>query len=137
MLLTGRNHHRVGNGTIAEWATDFDGDSGVIPKTSASIAEVLHHYGYKSSAFGRWHNTPAKQTTTTGPFHRWLSGHGFDSFYGFIAGQTSQHQPRLYETINPSERTYDERHHLTEDMAAKAIARLKQHQVTFGGIRWI
>ena len=45
-LLTGRNHHRVGNGTIAERATDFDGYSGVIPKTSATVAEVLHHYGY-------------------------------------------------------------------------------------------
>jgi arylsulfatase len=127
-LLTGRNHHRVGNGTIAERATDFDGYSGVIPKTSATIAEVLHHYGYKSSAFGKWHNTPADQTTTMGPFDRWPTGHGFDYFYGFIAGETSQYEPRLYENINPVEPPHDERYHLTEDMAAKAIAWLKQHQ---------
>jgi arylsulfatase len=127
-LLTGRNHHRVGNGTIAERATDFDGYSGVIPKTSATIAEVLHHYGYKSSAFGKWHNTPANQTTTMGPFDRWPTGHGFDYFYGFIAGETSQYEPRLYENINPVEPPHDERYHLTEDMAAKAIAWLKQHQ---------
>ena len=127
-LLTGRNHHRVGNGTIAERATDFDGYSGVIPKTSATIAEVLHHYGYKSSAFGKWHNTPANQTTTMGPFDRWPTGHGFDYFYGFIAGETSQYEPRLYENINPVEPPHDEKYHLTEDMAAKAIAWLKQHQ---------
>jgi len=127
-LLTGRNHHRVGNGTIAERATDFDGYSGVIPKTSATIAEVLHHYGYKSSAFGKWHNTPANQTTTMGPFDRWPTGHGFDYFYGFIAGETSQYEPRLYENINPVEPPHNEKYHLTEDMAAKAIAWLKQHQ---------
>jgi arylsulfatase len=127
-LLTGRNHHRVGNGTIAERATDFDGYSGVIPKTSATIAEVLHHYGYKSSAFGKWHNTPANQTTTMGPFDRWPTGHGFDYFYGFIAGETSQYEPRLYENINPVEPPHDEKYHLTEDMAAKAIGWLKQHQ---------
>ena len=32
-LLTGRNHHRVGNGQIAEMANDWDGYSGVIPKS--------------------------------------------------------------------------------------------------------
>ena len=106
-LLTGRNHHRVGNGTIAERATDFDGYSGVIPKTSATLAEVLHHYGYKSSAFGKWHNTPANQTTTMGPFDRWPTGHGFDYFYGFLAGETSQYEPRLYENINPVEPPHD------------------------------
>jgi arylsulfatase A-like enzyme len=61
----------------------------VIPKTSATMAEVLHHYGYKTAAFGKWHNTPADQTTAMGPFDRWPTGHGFDYFYGFLAGETS------------------------------------------------
>ena len=65
-LLTGRNHHRVGNGQIAELANDWDGYSGVIPKTSATVAEVLKDYGYATSAFGKWHNTPAEQTTAAG-----------------------------------------------------------------------
>ena len=34
-LLTGRNHHRVGNGQIAELANDWDGYSGQIPRSSA------------------------------------------------------------------------------------------------------
>ena len=79
-LLTGRNHHRVGSGTIAERAVDWDGYSGVMPKTSASIAEILRHYGYKTSAFGKWHNTPADQTTAMGPFDYWPTGYGFDYF---------------------------------------------------------
>ncbi len=127
-LLTGRNHHRVGNGTIAERASDFDGYTGVIPKTSATIPEVLHHYGFKSAAFGKWHNTPANETTAMGPFDRWPTGHGFDYFYGFLAGETSQYEPRLYENQNPVEPPHSETYHLTEDMAEKAIAWLKRHQ---------
>jgi arylsulfatase len=69
-LLTGRNHQRVGNGTIAERAVDWDGYTGVIPKTSATMAEVLRHYGYRTAAFGKWHNTPADQTTAMGPADR-------------------------------------------------------------------
>ena len=37
-LLTGRNHHRVGNGQIGELANDWDGYLGVIPKSSATVA---------------------------------------------------------------------------------------------------
>ena len=40
-LLTGRNHTRVGSGTIAERAVAFDGYTGVIPKAAATVAEVL------------------------------------------------------------------------------------------------
>ena len=127
-LLTGRNHQRVSSGTIAERATDWDGYSGVIPKTSATIAEVLRHYGYKTSAFGKWHNTPADQTTAMGPFDRWPTGHGFDYFYGFIAGETSQYEPRLYENTNPVEPPHGQSYHLSEDLAEKAVTWLRRHQ---------
>ena len=62
-LLTGRNHTRVGNGQIAEWANDWDGYSGVIPKTAATLPEILKNYGYSTSAFGKWHNTPMPHTS--------------------------------------------------------------------------
>ena len=61
-LLTGRNHHRVGNGQIAEFANDWDGYRGLIPRTAATVANVLGDYGYSTSAFGKWHNTPANET---------------------------------------------------------------------------
>ena len=127
-LLTGRNHHRVGNGTIAERASDFDGYTGIIPKSSSTLPEVLHHYGYRSAAFGKWHNTPANQTTAMGPFDRWPTGHGFDYFYGFLAGETSQWEPRLYENLNPVEPPHSEKYHLTEDMVDKGLAWIKRHQ---------
>jgi arylsulfatase len=53
-LLTGRNHHHVGAGVIAEMASDFDGYIGTIPNTSATLAKVLGYYGYNTSAFGKW-----------------------------------------------------------------------------------
>ena len=127
-LLTGRNHQRVGSGTIAERAVDWDGYTGIIPKTSATIAEVLKNYGYKTSAFGKWHNTPADQTTAMGPFTYWPTSYGFDYFYGFLAGETSQWEPRLVENTTPIEPPHDEKYHLTEDMAAQAITWLKKHR---------
>lgn len=127
-LLTGRNHHRVHSGTIAERAVDWDGYTGVIGKDTATVAEVLRHYGYKTAAFGKWHNSPANQTTAMGPFDRWPTGHGFDHFYGFIAGETSQWEPRLYENTNPVEPPADPTYHLSEDLADKAIVWLRQHE---------
>jgi arylsulfatase len=127
-LLTGRNHQRVGSGTIAERAVDWDGYTGVMPKTSATVAEVLKNYGYKTSAFGKWHNTPADQTTAMGPFTYWPTGYGFEHFYGFLAGETSQWEPRLVENTTAIEPPHDEKYHLTEDMAEKGIDWLKKHR---------
>ena len=127
-LLTGRNHTRVGSGTIAERAVNWDGYTGVIPKSSATVAEVLKEYGYKTSAFGKWHNTPATETTSMGPKDRWPNGYGFEYFYGFMAGETSQYEPRLVENYNYVEPPVDDKYHLTEDLAEKALTWLDEHQ---------
>ncbi len=127
-LLTGRNHTRVGYGTIAERAVAFDGFTGIMPKEAATMAEVLRHYGYKTSAFGKWHNTPATETTTMGPFDRWPTGYGFDHFWGFIAGETSQWEPRLTDDTRHIEPPHDANYHLTEGMADEALAWLDDHQ---------
>jgi len=129
-LLTGRNHQRVGSGTIAERAVDWDGYTGVIPRTSATLPKVLGAYGYKTAAFGKWHNTPATETTAMGPFTLWPTGEGigFDYFSGFLAGETSQWEPRLVENFNTIEPPHDEKYHLSEDMADKAITWMRKHR---------
>ena len=86
-LLTGRNHTSVGNGQIAALANDFDGFSGVIPKTSATVPEVLKHYGYSTGAWGKWHNTPEEQISSQGAFEYWPTGTSFEYLYGFLAGE--------------------------------------------------
>ncbi|MBK5967108.1 arylsulfatase [Thiocystis minor] len=129
-LLTGRNHQRVGSGTIAERAVDWDGYTGVIPRTAATLPKVLGAYGYKTAAFGKWHNTPATETTAMGPFTLWPTGEGigFDYFYGFLAGETSQWEPRLVENLNPVEPPHDPTYHLSEDLADQAVGWLRKHR---------
>ena len=130
-LLTGRNHHRIGAGQIAELANDWDGYSGVQPKTSAMVPEVLRSYGYHTGAWGKWHNTPANQTTAAGPFDNWPTGYGFDYFYGFLAGEASQYEPHLVRNttvVHPNKPKDGRPYHLTEDIADDAIGWLQQHK---------
>jgi arylsulfatase len=129
-LLTGRNHTRVGNGQICELANDWDGFSGTIPKTSQSVAKVLQAYGYNTGAWGKWHNTPAEQTTSKGPFEYWPTGYGFEYFYGFLAGEASQYEPSMVRnttTVSPHE-LHREGYHVTEDIADDAIHWLREQQ---------
>ncbi|MGB3584100.1 MAG: arylsulfatase [Roseiarcus sp.] len=129
-LLTGRNHHRVGNGQIAEMANDWDGYSGKIPKSSALAPEVLKDYGYATAAWGKWHNTPAEETTPAGPFENWPTGLGFEYFYGFLAGEASQYEPNLVRntTYVQTPKTVEEGYHLSEDLADDAIGWLHKHK---------
>jgi len=129
-LLTGRNHTRVSSGTIAERAVDWDGFTGIIPKEAATVAEVLKNYGYNTAAFGKWHNTPADQTTSQGPFTYWPTQYGFEHFYGFLAGETSQWEPRLFNDNTPVEPPRDEKYHLSTDLADRAIEWMER-QKTF------
>jgi arylsulfatase A-like enzyme len=129
-LLTGRNHHRIGNGQIAELANDWDGYAGEIPKSSALVAEVLKDYGYATAAWGKWHNTPAIETTAAGPFHNWPSEIGFEYFYGFLAGEASQYEPNLVRntTCVLPPKSPEEGYHLSEDLADDAIGWLHRHK---------
>jgi arylsulfatase len=129
-LLTGRNHHHVGNGVITEKAVDWDGYIGTIPQTTATVARVLTEYSYNTAAFGKWHNTPATETTTMGPFTHWPTGSrmGFSYFYGFLAGETSQWEPRLVENLNQVEPPHEQSYHLSTDLADKAVGWLRQHR---------
>ena len=129
-VLTGRNHHAVGFGQIPEYASDFDGYVGEIPRSAATIADVLSGYGYATGAFGKWHNTPVDHVTRNGPFGRWPTGHGFDYFYGFVAAETSQYEPRLFENTTPLEPPDDSGYHLTTDCADKAVAYLRRQRNT-------
>jgi arylsulfatase len=129
-MLTGRNHHRVGNGQIAELANDWDGYSGRIPKSSALAAEVLKDYGYSTAAFGKWHNTPAEETTAAGPFENWPTELGFEYFYGFLAGEASQYEPNLVRntTVVLPPKSPEQGYHLSEDLAEDAIGWLHKHK---------
>lgn len=127
-LLTGRNHTRVGNGQIAALANDFDGFSGTIPKSSATVAEVLKNYGYNTGAWGKWHNTPEEQITSKGPFDFWPTGYGFEYFYGFLAGEASQYEPTMVRNTTQVTDHRGTGYHLSDDIATDAIQWLREQR---------
>ncbi|MBK7729113.1 MAG: arylsulfatase [Gammaproteobacteria bacterium] len=100
-LLTGRNHHAVGNGIVANLSTGFPGYDNLLPKSAATIAEVLRQNGYNTAMFGKHHNAPEWQVSAAGPFDLWPTGLGFEYFFGFIAAETNQYTPALYRGITP------------------------------------
>jgi arylsulfatase len=95
-IITGRNHHSVGFGVIAEQATGFPGYDSVIGVENATIGRILRDNGYATSWFGKDHNTPAFEASQAGPFDQWPTGMGFDYFYGFVGGDTNQWTPNLF-----------------------------------------
>jgi len=92
----GRNHHSVGLGVVSEQATGFPGYDSFIGKDAATIGEILKENGYATSWFGKDHKTPNFQASQAGPFDQWPIGLGFEYFYGFVVGDTSQWQPNLF-----------------------------------------
>jgi arylsulfatase len=92
-LITGRNHHSVGYGVIAEQASGYPGYDSIITKDKATIGTILRENGYHTSWFGKNHNTPSFQASDLGPFDQWPTGMGFEYFYGFMGGDTNQWQP--------------------------------------------
>ena len=125
-LLTGRNHHSVGNGVITEAATGYDGYTGMIPRSAGTIAEILRLSGYATAWFGKNHNTPDWETSQNGPFDRWPSGYGFDYFYGFMGGDMDQWRPTLYENHNLVPASTDPNYILTPDLVDHAISWLRR-----------
>jgi arylsulfatase len=123
-LLTGRNHHSVGMGSITETATSAPGNSSLRPNTKAPLAMTLKLNGYSTAQFGKCHEVPVWQSSPLGPFDAWPSGGGgFETFYGFIGGENNQWDPALYDGTTPVEPpgTPEEGYHLTEDLADRAI----------------
>ena len=100
-LITGRNHHNVGFGVVSEQSTGFPGYDSFIGQDAVTIGEILKQNGYATSWFGKDHNTPTFLASQVGPFEQWPIGLGFEYFYGFVGGDTSQWQPNLFRNTTP------------------------------------
>ena len=81
---------------ISEQATGYPGYNSIIPDNKATIGRILKDNGYRTSWFGKDHNTPAFQASQDGPFDQWPIGMGFEYFYGFVGGDANQWQPNLF-----------------------------------------
>ncbi|MDX2935529.1 arylsulfatase [Streptomyces ipomoeae] len=132
-LLTGRNHHTVGMGGITEVSTSQPGYDAVRPDSCAPLAEILRLNGYNTGAFGKWHQTPTWETSRSGPFDHWPTGEGFERFYGFSGGETDQWQPTLFEGNKAIRTPGREGYHLSEDLADRLIADIREQQAMTPG----
>lgn len=122
-ILTGRNHHSNGLACITEGATGYPGYDGRMPFQNGMLSEILLQNGYNTFCIGKWHLSPSEEGTPAGPYHRWPLGRGFERFYGFLGGETSQWYPDLvYDNHSMSApKSPEEGYHLTEDLTDKAI----------------
>ncbi len=120
-LLTGRNHHAVGFGSIAEFAGGWPGYDATWPKSAAGGAKILQENGYTTAAFGKWHLTPDNQQGPAGPFDRWPNGLGFDYFWGFLGGESGQYDPVIEENNTCIGVQKGKDYYLPTDMANRAI----------------
>lgn len=122
-LLTGRNHHSVGMAKISNMDTGYPNMRGALPRSSATLAEILRDKGYATFATGKWHLAPLSECTSAGPFRNWPLQKGFDRFYGFLQGETDQFYPELtYDNhfVDPPA-TPEEGYHVSEDIVDHAI----------------
>ena len=95
----------------------------MLPASTATMGAIFKDNGYDTSWFGKNHNTPDWESSVAGPFTRWPTGMGFDYFYGFIAGETNQYYPVIFENTKAVEpdKTPEQGYHFMADMTDHAI----------------
>jgi arylsulfatase A-like enzyme len=137
-LLTGRNHHLNGMGSITEGANGFPGASGYIPEQCATIAQILQENGWSTFWLGKDHNVPEQDVAPGASRKYWPLNMGFDRFYGFLGGETNQWYPDLVEDNRFIEQPYgpEQGYHLSKDLADQAIEMIKDEKATNPSRPW-
>jgi arylsulfatase A-like enzyme/uncharacterized membrane protein len=123
-LLTGRNHHRCGFGSIAEYPGPFPGYSATLPRSCGPLPRILKENGYVTGGFGKWHLTPDNVQGAAGPFSRWPQGWGFDHWWGFLSGAAGQYDPIITQdngVIGVPEGTDHRPYYFPDDLTDKAV----------------
>ena len=138
-LLTGRNHHSVGVGCLANFDSGYPGYRGKIAREAGTLAEMLRPHGYRNYMVGKWHVTPLTESGATGPFDGWPLGRGFDRFYGFLDAETDQYAPELVSdnTHIAPPGTYESGYHLTADLVDQSIRFIADHIADRPDLPWL
>ncbi len=138
-LLTGRNHHSVGVGCLANFDSGLPGYRGKIADDCGTLPEMLRPHGFRNYMIGKWHVTPLRESGPTGPFDGWPLGRGFDRFYGFLDAETDQYSPELIrdQTHITAPGTFETGYHLTEDLIDQSITMLADHRAAAPNNPWL
>ena len=124
-LLTGRNSHSVHIGGHVAVARDYPGYDGKVPAGAGTIAENFRQAGYATFALGKWDQVAPSESTPAGPMTYWPLRQGFDRFYGFLAAETNNFDPLLWDDNTPTNRPPGDDYHLSADLADRAIAMIE------------
>ena len=122
--LTGRNQHRVGMGSVAEFPGPFPGYTGAVPRTCAPFPRVLRDNGYVTGGFGKWHMTPDREQGAAGPFDHWPNAWGFTHYWGFLSGAAGQWDPLITvdnTNVGVPEGTDGKPYYFPDDLTDKSI----------------
>ncbi len=127
-LLTGRNHHTNHMGSLPRFASPDSRQDGRIPRANGFLSEMLLEQGYATFALGKWHLTAHDEINVAASRKSWPLGRGFERFYGFIAGQSSQYNPHLVQDNAPvyPPRTEEDGYHLSEDLVDTGIRYVRE-----------
>ena len=128
-LLTGRNHHTVGFGSIGEFPGPFPGYSANVPKDCAPFVRALQGNGYSTAGFGKWHMTPDHVQGAAGPFDRWPNAWGFDRFWGILGGEAGQYDPVITQdntTLGVPKGEDTKQYYWPDDITDQAVRWLHQ-----------
>jgi arylsulfatase A-like enzyme/uncharacterized membrane protein len=123
-LLTGRNQHRVGFGSIAEYPGPFPGYTAAKPRSCTAFPRILQENGYVTGGFGKWHLTPDNVQGAAGPFDHWPQAWGFDHWWGFLSGAAGQYDPIITQdnwTLGVPEGKDGKQYYFPDDLTDKAV----------------
>ena len=123
-MLTGRNPHRVGFGTLCEVPAPFPGYTTVRPRSCAALPRILRENGYVTGGFGKWHITPTRELGAAGPFEHWPTGWGFDHYWGFLTAASGQYDPVIVQdntVVGVPQGENGQQYYFPDDLTDKAV----------------
>ena len=112
---------------LSNFDTGFPNMRGALPRSAATIAEILRDHGYATFAAGKWHLAPLSECSAAGPFTNWPLQKGFDRYYGFLNGETDQFFPELAcdNHFVDAPASPNQSYHLSEDILDRSMGMIR------------
>jgi arylsulfatase A-like enzyme len=136
-LLTGRDEDA--DSRARQPARPGLGRNVVIPTQARTLAEILAENGYRTYCVGKWQLSAAEAFGMAGSRRAWPLRRGFDRYYGFLGGQTSNWYPDLVYDNQYVDQPYPpaDGYHLSRDLADTAMEFLRDGCRTAPGRPWL
>jgi arylsulfatase A-like enzyme len=134
-LLTGRD----GDAPRMARRTGRPGPGRAVPPEADTLAEILAGTGYRAYCVGKWQLSAAEAFGMAGSRRAWPLRRGFDRYYGFLGGQTSNWYPDLVYDNQYVDQPYPpaDGYHLSRDLADTTVEFLRDGSRAAPGRPWL